>query len=145
MFIRVNLPAPFSPTSAWISTTPTVRDIPLRTRWPPYSLVIPRSSRTGLVVDFADKEEVGVALLLVVLVQRDGVSGREALHVLLHRRGVLVVGLLLHRVDQQVGHRPDREHHLGDRPGREVAGHPVLGDDLPILRADVFHVPRLLR
>src|SRR5512132_108786 len=130
MFIRVDLPAPFSPTSAWISPTPTEREIPFRTRLPPYSLVIPRSSRTAppesppdrpnpppdLVVDVVDKEEVGVALLLVVLRQRDRMSRGEALHVLLHGGGILVVGFAQLRVHQEVGHGADREHHLGDRP-----------------------------
>src|SRR6266850_3144712 len=111
MFMRVDLPAPFSPTSAWISPERTEREIPLRTRLPSNSFVIERSSRAGapLVVDVADKEEVGVALLLVVLGEGD-LYARVLLHVALHGGGVLVVRFLVDRVHEEIGHRADREH-----------------------------------
>src|SRR5262245_22108325 len=143
MFITVDLPAPFSPSSAWISPADTARETPFTTRTPSYSLVMPRSSRAcvpagaaprppPLVVDVADKEQVGVALGRIVLRDRDRDAG-FLFHVLLHRRRVLVVGLALVGIDHQVGHGADREHHLGYGPRREVSGHVMIGDDLLVL------------
>src|SRR5437016_11049929 len=47
MFMRVDLPAPFSPTSAWISPSRTESETPFRTRFCSYSLTMPLSSRAG--------------------------------------------------------------------------------------------------
>src|SRR6266850_1710058 len=103
MFMRVDLPAPFSPTRAWISPAATDRDTPFKTRLPSNSFVTSRSSRAGavLVVDVADKEQVRVALGFVVLGQRDRELGHP-LHVALHLRGILVIGFPLDGVDHQV-------------------------------------------
>src|ERR1700752_4752042 len=105
MFIRVDLPAPFSPTRAWISPEATARETPFKTRLPSNSLVTSRSSRAGalLVVDVAHKEQVRVALGFVVLAQRNRGLG-QPLHVGLHLRGVPVIRLPLDGVDHQVGH-----------------------------------------
>src|SRR6185295_16055442 len=147
IFISVDLPAPFSPKSAWISPEGTASETPFTTRTPSYSLVMSRSSRAGapgaagspppptLVVDVADKEQVGVALGRIVLGDRDRDAG-FLFHVLLHRRRVFVVGLALVGIDHQVGHRADREHDLRHGPRREVAGHVVVGDHLLVLGVD---------
>src|SRR5256885_7560492 len=146
MFMRVDLPAPFSPTRAWISPSRTESETPFKTRFPSYSLTIERSSRAAgpLVVDIADKEEVGVALFLVVLAQRDR-DARVLLHRRLHGGGILVVRLLLGSVDQKIRDRADREHHLGNRPGREVPGHVMLGDHPLVLGIDVREIACLVR
>src|SRR5436190_5574289 len=110
MFMRVDLPAPFSPTRAWISPAETVRETPFKTRLPSNSFTTSRSSRAAalpLVVDVADKEQVRVALGFVVLGQRDRDLG-QLLHVGLHLRRILVVGFSFDGVDHQIGHRPDR-------------------------------------
>src|SRR5262245_43010529 len=98
MFIKVDLPAPFSPRRAWISPRATVRETPFRTRLPSNSFVMFRSSRAvPLVVDVADKEEVGISLRLIVLRDRDRDAGK-VFHVALHGRGILVVRLAFLRV-----------------------------------------------
>src|SRR5262245_3776585 len=69
MFMSVDLPAPFSPTRAWISPGARERLTPFSTRWPEYSLLMFLSSRTscpakvlGSVVDAVDQDQVAVAL-----------------------------------------------------------------------------------
>ena len=47
MFIRVVLPAPFSPSSAWISPGRTSRSIASLATTPGYRFVIPRISSAG--------------------------------------------------------------------------------------------------
>src|SRR5215204_3921117 len=46
IFISVDLPAPFSPTSAWISPALRSKSIPWRTLTPSNALVMPRAAST---------------------------------------------------------------------------------------------------
>ena len=54
MFIRVVLPAPFSPRSAWISPCSRVRSIWSLASTPGKDLVMPRSSRTVVMEESPD-------------------------------------------------------------------------------------------
>src|SRR5262245_17132034 len=85
-FINVDLPAPFSPTSAWIVPGRTASDTPRSTRWLSYSFVMPRSSRTGWLMCGAavgERRSVGDVIqddevlipLLVVLADLDRPAG----------------------------------------------------------------------
>src|SRR6516165_5072162 len=160
-FISVLLPAPFSPTRAWTVPGRTASVTPLRTRLPSYSLVMPRSSRTGAVMRAAARwRRLGQALehvlvghviehdqpliaLGVVLAHPDRATGL-LLEVALHRGRVVVVGLVVDRVDQQIGEGADAHHVDRLRPGAEVPAHAALGDQPFVLGVDERHVAGLV-
>src|SRR5712692_142769 len=112
-FMSVLLPAPFSPTSAWIVPARTVRETPLRTRFPSYSLVMFRSSRPGavmgagssrsavrpLVRHVVEHHQPLVALWIVLVEPHRAAS--FLLEVALHRGRVAEVGLVIDRIHQQ--------------------------------------------
>src|SRR3954447_9742249 len=50
IFISVDLPAPFSPTSPWISSVSRAKSTSRKAVTPPNDLLIPRSSRRGATV-----------------------------------------------------------------------------------------------
>src|SRR5215218_11172069 len=61
-FMRVDLPAPFSPTIAWIEPGRTARLMPSRATMPPYCLRSPTTSTTGDTAgDGRGPSPVGVA------------------------------------------------------------------------------------
>ena len=66
IFIRVLLPAPFSPTSAWTSPGHIVRSTPLSARTPGKLFVTPRTVRIG-----CPGRLLGPALVLVDIVASD--------------------------------------------------------------------------
>src|SRR5262249_12798741 len=65
IFIRVDLPAPFSPSSAWTSPTATVRETSSRARTPGYCLLIWRISSAGTSVGICVGEAVTFGSLLL--------------------------------------------------------------------------------
>src|SRR6266487_3479176 len=154
-FMSVLLPAPFSPTSAWMVPGRTARDTRLRTRLPSYSLVMSRSSRTGAVMRIARR--AGGAWKLVGHVVLDHqplvapgcelahphLAAGLALEVTQDGGRVVEVGLVVRGVHQQVGERADRDHVDRLLPGAEVAAHPLGGDRAPVLGVDESHVPGL--
>src|SRR6266508_4414883 len=140
-FMSVLFPAPFSPTSAWMVPGRTARETRLRTRFPSYSLVMSRSSRTGAVT-LAGPEQALVGDVVqydqpliplgVVLAQLHRAAG-FLLHVAQHGGRVVEVGLLVHGVHEQVGEGADRHHVDRLHPAAEVAAHALLGDQALVL------------
>src|SRR5688500_16973027 len=61
--MRVDLPAPFSPSSAWISPCFSSKSIALFATSEPKRLVIPRSSRAGVSPDIGSVSTAGPGLL----------------------------------------------------------------------------------